>query len=124
MEAKAFRDAFADFQALGVRVIGISGDTVDSHKSFCTKFDLQYTLLSDEDNAIRALYRIEGNMFNLIPGRETFVIGNDGVVKMVFRSQLQTKKHVQEALRLLQLTEQTKEAAAAAVTTAAVATTT
>lgn len=100
IEAKAFRDAYADLEKLGATVIGVSGDSVDSHKGFCNKFDLPYTLLSDEGDKVRQLYGIPKDMFGLLPGRQTFVI-KDGVVVLVFNSQLKAKQHVQEAIKAL-----------------------
>lgn len=102
MEAKAFRDAYADLQALGATVYGISGDSVASHASFCSKLDLPYTLLADEGDKIRKeVYGVAGDMFGLLPGRQTYVIGGDGIVKLIFRSQLKAKQHVAEAIKIL-----------------------
>lgn len=102
MEAKAFRDAHAEFQALGATVYGVSGDSVASHASFCSKLDLPYTLLADEGDAVRKdVYGVAGDMFGLLPGRQTYVIGGDGVVKLIFRSQLNAKQHVAEAVKVL-----------------------
>ena len=100
IEAKAFRDSYTDLQKLGASVIGVSGDSVDSHKSFCSKFDLPYTLLSDEGDKVRQQYGVPKDLFGLLPGRQTYVI-KDGVVVLVFNSQLKAKQHVQEAIKAL-----------------------
>jgi len=42
------------------------------------------------------------NMFGLLPGRVTYVIDRQGVIRHVFNSQIQAKRHVQEALKIVQ----------------------
>ena len=55
-QACAFRDAYADYEKLGVPVIGISKDSVKSHGNFALKQNLPFTLLSDPElKAIQAL---------------------------------------------------------------------
>jgi peroxiredoxin Q/BCP len=99
-EACGFRDAFEDFVAAGAEVIGISSDSVESHESFARHHRLPMQLLSDKDGRVRELYGVKST-FGLIPGRETFVIDRQGVVRHVFRSQINATKHVKESLELL-----------------------
>jgi thioredoxin-dependent peroxiredoxin len=100
-EACAFRDDFEEFGKLDAAVLGISSDSVASHRSFASKHDLPFTLLSDEGGKVRRLYGVP-NTFGLFPGRVTYVIDEEGVVRHVFSSQLGVEKHVQEALKGLQ----------------------
>jgi thioredoxin-dependent peroxiredoxin len=99
-EACAFRDDYEQFGKLDADVIGISSDSVDSHRSFASKHDLPFTLLSDEGGKVRRLYRVP-NTFGLFPGRVTYVIDKEGVVRRVFCSQLGVEQHVEEALKAL-----------------------
>jgi thioredoxin-dependent peroxiredoxin len=99
-EVCAFRDYFEEFGKLDAEVIGISSDSVESHKRFAVEHDLSFTLLSDEGGNIRRLYGVP-KTFGLFPGRVTYVIDREGVVRHVFASQLSVKKHVQEALTAL-----------------------
>ena len=99
-EVCVFRDYFEEFGKLDAEVIGISSDSVESHRSFAVKHDLSLTLLSDEGGNIRRLYGVP-KTFGLFPGRVTYVIDREGVVRHVFASQLSVKRHVQEALRAL-----------------------
>jgi peroxiredoxin Q/BCP len=99
-EVCAFRDYFEEFGKLDAEVIGISSDSVESHKRFAVEHDLSFTLLSDEGGNIRRLYGVP-KTFGLFPGRVTYVIDREGVVRHVFASQLSVKRHVQEALRAL-----------------------
>jgi thioredoxin-dependent peroxiredoxin len=99
-QACAFRDDFEEFGKLDAEVIGISSDSVESHKSFAAKYDLPFTLLSDEGGKVRKLYGVP-NTFGLFPGRVTYVIDQEGVVRHVFSSQVETARHVEEALKVL-----------------------
>lgn len=88
LEAKAFKDAYATLRKKGAEVIGVSSDSVDSHKSFCDDLELPYTLLADGDGSVRELYDIPSDLFGLLPGRQTFVIGKDGTVLEVRNSDI------------------------------------
>ncbi len=99
-EACAFRDSFEEFRRLDAEVIGISSDSVESHRSFAKKHDLPFTLLSDKGGKIRRLYRVP-NTLGLFPGRVTYVIDKEGVVRHVFSSQFGFVNHVVEALQAL-----------------------
>jgi len=99
-EACAFRDDYEEFDKLDAKVIGISSDSVDSHRRFAKKHTLPFTLLSDEGGEIRKLYGVR-NSFGLFPGRVTYVIDEEGMVRHVFSSQLGVEQHVKEALKAL-----------------------
>lgn len=100
-EACAFRDDYDQFEKLDAQVIGISSDSVESHRRFTKKHDLPFTLLSDEGRKVRRLYGVP-NAFGLFPGRVTYVIDEEGVVRHIFSSQLGVEQHVEEALKALQ----------------------
>jgi len=100
-EACSFRDQYEDFRDVNAEVIGISQDSVDSHKSFSTNRKLPFILLSDPSNTVRHLYGVPSSFLGLMPGRVTYVIDKHGIVKHVFNSQIQAKKHVSEALNIL-----------------------
>jgi thioredoxin-dependent peroxiredoxin len=100
-EACAFRDDYDQFERLDAQVIGISSDSVESHSRFASKHNLPFTLLSDEGRKVRRLYGVP-NAFGLFPGRVTYVIDEEGVVRHVFSSQLGVEQHVEEALKALQ----------------------
>jgi len=100
-EVCAFRDSFEDLANLDAEVMGISSDSVDSHKGFAEKHKLPFTLLSDQRGKVRSLYGVP-NSFGLFPGRVTYVIDEEGVVRNVFSSQIEVEKHVEEALKTLE----------------------
>ena len=99
-EAEAFRDKYKTFKELDAEVIGISSQSVESHKSFASHHNLPYILLSDTDNNVRKLYGISATL-GVVPGRVTFVINKEGIIKHIFSSQFRPAKHAEEALRAL-----------------------
>jgi len=100
-EACYFRDQFEVFNEVNAMIIGISGQSVQSHRIFAEKYRLSYTLLSDEGNKIRKLFGVPTNFFGLLPGRVTYVTDKTGKVVYIFNSQTDPTKHVDEALRIL-----------------------
>jgi peroxiredoxin Q/BCP len=100
-EACKFRDEFEDFSAFNATVIGISSDSPDSHTEFKNKYNLPYTLLSDENNTVRNLFGIKGSYLGLIPGRVTYIIDKNGIIQHVFNSMGKAEKHVTEAKKVL-----------------------
>ena len=99
-EACEFRDQYDVFTDLGAEVIGVSAQSVESHKSFATHYGLPFILLSDEKNGVRKLYGVPSSM-GILPGRVTYIIDKKGVVRHILNSQLQPEKHIEEALRIL-----------------------
>lgn len=107
-EACSFRDSYELFTDLGAEVIGVSADSVESHKAFAERHNLPFTLLSDVDNKVRKLYGVASTL-GIIPGRVTFIIDKQGVVRHVFSSQLQAEKHVDEAVKILKELEKEQD---------------
>ena len=99
-EACTFRDSYQELTSLGAEVIGVSSQSVESHKSFATHHGLPFILLSDAGNKVRKLYGVPSTM-GIIPGRVTYIIDKEGVVRQIFSSQSQTEKHVEEAIKTL-----------------------
>lgn len=100
-ESCSFRDSYTAFQDAGAEVIGISGDDVASHKTFATKYNLPFTLLSDTGNAIRKSFGVPST-FGILPGRVTYVIDKSGIVKHITNSQLNFQGHIDESLTVVQ----------------------
>ena len=97
IEACRFRDDFEKFRSTGAEIIGISDDSSESHERFASKYKLPFTLLSDKGGHVRKLYGVK-KTFGVIPGRVTFVIDRQGIVRHVFSSQSSPARHVEEAL--------------------------
>ncbi|MGR4064868.1 MAG: peroxiredoxin [Vulcanimicrobiaceae bacterium] len=99
-EACSFRDAYEAFAAAGATVVGISSDDAQSHAGFAGKHRLPFRLLSDYGGAVRDAFGIP-KTWGLLPGRATFVIDGDGVIRHVFNSQFQPAAHAARALEVV-----------------------
>jgi len=99
-EACSFRDAYKDFLEAGAEVIGISSDSIESHAKFAEHHHLPMQLLADVGGRVRAQYGVKASL-GLFDGRETFIIDKQGIVRHVFRSQVQVRRHVAESLDVL-----------------------
>ena len=100
MEACAFRDSHAELQALGAEVWGVSGDDAGSHQRFAQRHSLPYPLLVDRGNQLRRAFGVPA-VLGLLPGRVTYVIDGDGVIRHVFNNLLDGPAHRREALDAL-----------------------
>ena len=98
-EACSFRDAYPDFAALDAVIIG-SSDTQQSHKSFAEKYALPFLLASDPDGTLRKAFGVSRTL-GLLPGRTTYVIDQDGIIRLSFSSQFSAAKHMQRAKETL-----------------------
>jgi thioredoxin-dependent peroxiredoxin len=99
-ESCSFRDSHEEFTDAGARVIGISSDSVESHRAFADKHHLPFTLLADGDGTVRKAWGV-GKTMGLLPGRVTYIIDPEGVVRHKFSSQFKPKKHIDEALSVI-----------------------
>ena len=88
-EACEFRDSQAAIKKAGAVVLGVSGDSLDSHGKFKTKYKLNFPLLSDPGNQVATKFgaygekTLYGRKFMGII-RSTFIIDGEGVVRKVF----------------------------------------
>ncbi|WP_017293650.1 peroxiredoxin [Geminocystis herdmanii] len=99
-ESCAFRDSYEVFKEAGAEIIGISSDSVESHQQFASKYKLPFILLSDRGDKVRKLFDVPSTLF-IIPGRVTYVIDKEGIVRHIFNSMLDFKAHVEEALKTI-----------------------
>jgi len=93
----SFRDNYSAFNELNTQVIGVSQDSVESHKDFSQRNQLSYPILCDADGSVRKLYGLK-KLFGLIPDRVSFAINKNGIIQHVFCSQFQSTKHIEEML--------------------------
>ena len=105
-EACAFRDSYEVFTDAGAEVIGISSDSVDSHERFGGAHRVPFALVSDSGGRVRKAYGVKSS-FGVLPGRVTYVIDRDGVVRHMFSSMTNIGGHVDGALAIVRsLSEQ------------------
>lgn len=101
-EACSFRDNYQTFKEAGIEVLGISPDTVKSHKKFSKKYQLPFTLLADPDHkvceayGVWALKKMYGREYEGVY-RTTYIIGPEGEIKRVFEN-VKPTDHSQEVL--------------------------
>lgn len=107
-EVCSFRDSFEDFLSVGATVIGISSDSEESHKRFGKRYDLPFTLLADTNKKVRKLFGVENTLLGILPGRETFVFNESGLLTYKFKSP-NAQPHIDKALAHLKK-DQLKEA--------------
>ncbi len=100
-EACSFRDSYQQLTDLGAEVLGVSGQSVESHVAFASHYGLPFILLSDEGNKVRELYGVPHSM-GILPGRVTYIIDKQGIVRHIFNSQTQAQQHVEEAKKTLE----------------------
>ena len=99
-ETKSFSTVYGQIRDMGAEVFGISTATMSTHKEFAESCGASFSLLADEGGKVRKLYDVQPSMW-LIPGRTTFVIDKQGVIRHVFTSQTNTAGHVAEAIKAL-----------------------
>jgi peroxiredoxin Q/BCP len=95
-----FRDDYSEYEKMGVQLIGVSSDSVNSHQRFAEKNRLPFALLADAKDHLRAELKISKTM-GLLPGRATFIVDGVGIIRMVYNSQLRFKQHSKVALDFL-----------------------
>ncbi len=101
-EACSFRDANSEMQKLGVVVLGVSKDSLESHAKFQGKYHLNFPLLSDPEGKIITAYGVwkEHSMFGksaLGINRSTFLIDKEGVIRKIWRG-VKVEGHDKEVL--------------------------
>ena len=99
-EACSFRDNAGTFKSLNAEIWGISGDDGVSHRRFAERHNLDFPLLSDLNNTLRISMGVP-KALGLLPGRVTYVVDGDGVIRHVFSNLLDGPAHVREAKRVI-----------------------
>lgn len=96
-EACSFRDSYEKFVEAGAQVIGISGDTDEAHRVFAQQHRLPFPLIADSDGSLRKLFGVPRTL-GLFPGRVTYAIDKEGIVRLIYSAQLASDEHVRRAL--------------------------
>jgi len=96
-EACAFRDSYEKFLDAGATVVGVSGDSAESHRRFAEDHRLPFLLATDVDGSLRRAFGVPKTL-GLLPGRVTYVIDRQGIVRAVFSAQFAAERHVREAM--------------------------
>lgn len=105
-EGENLRDLYAEFQAAGCEIFGVSRDSLKSHEGFKAKLELPFELISDPDEAVCTLFDVMKmkNMYGKqVRGveRSTFVINKKGVLVQEWRG-VKVPGHAQAVLDFVQ----------------------
>jgi peroxiredoxin Q/BCP len=93
-EACSIRDIHEDIQAVGLTVVGISPQDVESHRKFRDRYELPFTLLSDPNKEVVKLYDVDG-MFGVGLQRATFLISQDGEIQDAVIANVRISRHAE-----------------------------
>jgi thioredoxin-dependent peroxiredoxin len=101
-EACSFRDAFSEYEAQGIKVLGVSLDDEASHRAFASKYELPFTLLSDTDHSVSDAYGVYGEQrwgdrTYMGVARKTFLIDEEGKIRKVF-DKVNVEQHAGEVM--------------------------
>jgi peroxiredoxin Q/BCP len=104
-QACGIRDEWPAFRDTGAVVLGVSPDSVDSHRAFSHEYDLPFTLVADPDHSIAEAYGVwkEKSMYGRKywgVERTSFLIDVDGRVERVFR-RVKPAQHADQVLEAL-----------------------
>ena len=100
-EVCLFRDKYEVFLKKDVEVVGISSDSIESHRQFSDKYHLPFPILSDREGKVKKLYGVS-NILGLIGGRKTFIITKKGKISKAINGLFNAHIHIEEALKTLQ----------------------
>jgi len=101
-EACGMRDNFADFEDGGVVILGISRDSVESHKKFAEKYNLPFTILADDQTKAAKAYDVWGEKTfmgkkHMGIHRMSFLINPEGKIKKIYEK-VKPEAHAKEIL--------------------------
>ncbi len=82
-QACSLRDKYVDFKTLNITILGISYNSVQSHKDFKNKYHLPFTLLSDNEKKVATAYGAKNWWFLPFPKRMTFIIDQAGIIRNI-----------------------------------------
>lgn len=103
LEAKSLRDGKQQLADMGFRIVGVSPDSEKSHRSFCQKHELNFTLLADTDRSVCEAFGVwvEKSMYGrkyMGVARTTFVLDAEGRIERIF-DKVDTKNHYQQIIK-------------------------
>jgi peroxiredoxin Q/BCP len=98
-EACSFRDNLEPIKSMGAEIIGVSLDSVESHKKFSAKYHLPFPLISDSEKRIAKAYGVLRDAW-ISTNRVTFIIDKNGKIAKIF-SKVDVTKHTEEVVAAL-----------------------
>lgn len=98
-EACSFRDNLEPIRSMGAEIVGVSLDSVESHKKFSTKYNLPFPLVSDGGKRIAKAYGVLRDA-GTFTDRVTFIIDKSGKIAKIF-PKVDVTKHTEEVVAAL-----------------------
>jgi peroxiredoxin Q/BCP len=98
-EACSFRDKIEPIRELGAEIVGVSLDSIDSHKKFADKYHLPFPLVSDKEKRIATAYGVLKET-GTSASRVTFIIDKTGKITKIF-PKVDVSKHTEEVVSAL-----------------------
>ena len=99
-EACGFRDKYAEIRALDAVIVGVSGNSEESHAAFKEKHSLPFQMIADPDQRVMQAY--EAAKKGLVRPRITYVIDKAGIIRAAFRHDIAIGRHQTDTLAALQ----------------------
>ena len=100
-QACDFRDSYASIRAYDAVIVGVSRDSVESHRKFKEHNQLSFPIASDVDGSIHAMYEVHPILGILRP-RITYVIDKRGVIRAAFRHDIAIGRHLPDTVAALE----------------------
>ena len=105
LEAKSLRDGKEELSRRGFRIVGVSPDSERSHQNFCTKHELNFTLIADTDHSVCEAFGVwaEKSMYGrkyMGVKRTTFLLDEEGKITHIF-DKVKTATHFEQIINEL-----------------------
>lgn len=100
-EACDFRDSHAFFKNLGVEVVGINRDSIETHLKFKEVNHLNFELLTDDKGEVSQQYKSMVPILGMVR-RVTYLLDKHHIVKAVYESMFEAKQHIKEMIKELE----------------------
>ena len=98
-QACGFRDAYSDIRDLDAVIVGVSGNSGESHAAFKEKYRLPFQMIADQDHKVMQDY--EAAKKGIVRPRITYVIDKEGVVRAAFRHDIAINRHISDTIEAL-----------------------
>jgi peroxiredoxin Q/BCP len=99
-QACSFRDNYAELRDYDAVIVGVSGDSAESHREFREVHRLPFPIISDPDGRLRDLYEVT-SAISLLRPRITYVIDKAGIIRAAFRHDVAIGRHLDDTLAAL-----------------------
>lgn len=100
-EACHFRDEFSFFRELNLTVVGISQDSLDSHRKFKEAYQLPFDLLADQEGKVSRLYKAQIPFIGMTK-RITYLLDQDHRIRAAYENMFQAERHIRSMIKAIE----------------------